>query len=203
MLGSLIRRLRTDQQGWSLVELLVVMTLFSGLMGICFSVLISVQNQTADGLARDEAVVQANLGLAQIDRQVRSGNVVITPGTVGELANSLRVYTQTYGVRKCVQWQVYQGTLRYRSWDPLGDGTVVNSWSVVARNLVDDPSAAPRPSFQPVQQLAGSQAQSVRVNLWIKPLQDKGKPVEISTVLFGRNTVYGFPGDVCSNVPPA
>jgi hypothetical protein len=43
----------------------------------------------------------------------------------------------------------------------------------------------------------------VRVNLWLKPTQDKGKPVEVSTILFGRNTVYGFPADVCSPVPPA
>lgn len=70
---------RDDDAGYSLVELLVVMAIFTGLLTIVFGVLITVQKQTRDNLGRDEQVQQAELGLAQIDRQVRSGNVITVP----------------------------------------------------------------------------------------------------------------------------
>lgn len=188
--------------GWTLIELLVVMTLFSVVMVMVFTVLIQVQRQTRDNLGRAEQTSQARLGLAQIDRQVRSGNVVIDPATAGELPRSLRVYTQTDGVRRCVQWQVTDEVLRYRSWDPDWStvGTV-EPWRVVARSLVSDASA-PQP-FRKETAAGGSQAQSVRVTLWLKADSAVGKPVEMTTVLSGRNTIYGYPADVCSPVPPA
>jgi len=195
----LARRRCDDQGGWSLIELLVVMMLFAGILGIVFKVLIAVEKQTVDGVARAESVQQAKLGMAQIDRQVRSGNVVIDPAAAGELPRSLRVYTQTNGVHKCVQWQVYNETLRFRSWDPVGGGSAVDDWSIVARDVIDN-GTQPVP-FVRVASAGGSQAQSVRVILWLKAGSSNRKPVEISTVLFGRNTVYGYPADLCANVP--
>lgn len=199
-----LRAAREDRQGgWSLIELLVVMMLFSLVMVMVFTVLIQVQQQTRDNLGRAEQTAQARLGLAQIDRQVRSGNVVIDPATSGELPRSLRVYTQTDGVRRCVQWQVIDEVLRYRSWDPgwsTSAGTV-DDWRVVARSLVSDASAPQ--TFRKETAAGGSQAQSVRVTLWLQAETADGKPVEMTTVLSGRNTIYGYPADVCSPVPPA
>jgi prepilin-type N-terminal cleavage/methylation domain-containing protein len=203
-LVSLRQRLSGQQPdaGFSLVELLVVMAITSGLMGIVFMVLNTVQLQTRDNLGRVDQVQQAKLGLAQIDRQVRSGNVVVDPDQAGELPRSLRVFTQTDGVRKCVQWQVHQDGLRFRSWDPgwnTGLGAV-EPWRVVARHVRTD---APAKNFEKVTDNGGSQAQSVLVRLWLQAKEAGGKPVEVTTVLSGRNTVYGYPADVCSPVPPA
>jgi prepilin-type N-terminal cleavage/methylation domain-containing protein len=192
-----------NQAGYSLVELLVVMTIFSGLLSIVFGVLITVQRQTKDTLSREQQIFQAKLGLAQIDRQVRSGNVLIDPTAPGELPRSLRVYTQTDGVRRCVQWQVTTPGLRFRSWDPgwnTGAGTV-DPWRVIARDVRSDPAAPP--TFEPVTTAGNSQAQSIRVRLWVKASDAGGKPVEATTVLTGRNTIYGYSADVCSPVPSA
>ena len=47
----------------------------------------------------------------QIDRQVRSGNVIADPANEGTALSgvepyyALRVYTQTDGVFQCVQWR--------------------------------------------------------------------------------------------------
>ena len=190
---------RAGDTGTSLIELMVVMLITSGLMTIVFGVLIGVQKQTRDNLGRVDQLQQAKLGLAQIDRQVRSGNVVVDPDQAGELPRSLRVFTQTDGVRKCVQWQVHQSTLRFRSWD-AGIGGAVEPWRVVARNVRSD---APAKNFEKVTDNGGSQAQSVLIRLWLKAEEANGNPVEVTTVLSGRNTVYGYPADVCSPVPPA
>jgi prepilin-type N-terminal cleavage/methylation domain-containing protein len=191
------------EAGYSLIELLVVMVILSGLLGLVFGILLTVQNQTKDTLGREQEVTQAKQALAQIDRQVRSGNVVIDPSTAGELPRSLRVYTQTDGVRRCVQWQVTVAGLRFRSWEPGWTMTVgtVDPWSVVAQNVRSD-MAAPV-SFQRMTSPGGSQAQSIRVRLWLKAADSRGKPVEATTVLTGRNTIYGYSADVCSPVPPA
>ncbi len=192
------RAATTGDAGFSLVELLVVVLVTSGITGIAFLALHTVQLQTRDNLGRVAQVQQAKLGLAQIDRQVRSGNVVVDPEQAGELTRSLRVYTQVDGVRACVQWQVdpSSSTLRFRSWAPGGAG--VQPWRVVARHLRGQ---QPAKNFEKVTDNGGSQAQSVLVRLWMDADEAGGKPVEVTTVLSGRNTVYGYPADVCSPVP--
>lgn len=200
--GRHLSRTGPDDGGWSLVELLVAMSIFGVLVAMSFSILVTVQRQTKDNLARVEQTAQARLGLAQIDRQVRSGNVVIDPATAGELPRSMRVFTQTDGVRRCVQWQVVAGTLRFRSWDPDWSTVgAVEGWRVVARSVISD-SRAPV-TFTKETASGGSQAQSVRVRLWLQAEGADGRPVEMTTVLSGRNTIYGYPVDVCSPVPPA
>ena len=192
------RAARTGDAGFSLVEMLVVILVTSGITGIAFLVLHTVQLQTRDNLGRVAQVQQAKLGLAQIDRQVRSGDVVVDPDQAGELSRSLRVYTQVDGVRACVQWQVdpAANTLRFRTWAPGGTG--VQPWRVVARHLR---AQQPPKNFEKVTDNGGSQAQSVLVRLWLDADEAGGKPVEVTTVLSGRNTVYGYPADVCSPVP--
>src|SRR5664279_746264 len=75
-----VARRRDDQdQGFSLAELLVSMTIFAMLMGITVAVLISVMYQSRASQARALAIEDMRLGLSQIDRQVRSGDVILNP----------------------------------------------------------------------------------------------------------------------------
>ena len=194
---------RSRDAGYSLAELLVVMSIFGIISAVVLTVLVTVQRQARDKSGRSEQVRQARLGRSQIDRQVRSGTVVVDPARAGELPRSLRVYTQTDGVRRCVQWQVVDRTLRYRSWDPnWGAGGTVDAWQVVARTLLAD-AGQPAANFERVTAAGGSQAQSVRVRLYLQAQESGGRPVEVTTVLSGRNTVYGYPANVCSPTPPA
>lgn len=223
------RRLRAHddsrESGWTLMELLVSMTIFIGLITVVFSILVSVSAQTKDNLARTRAVDEAQLGLMQIDRQVRSGNVISDPAAESVAGSgvptyySLRVYTQTDGVFQCVQWRVRYpagsefGLLEYRSWKPSWQSTGgVSQWRVTARNVVKPSSATvvpADPSTWPpffVEQNAAelsSQAQTIRVTLRIKdPAQRaRSQPATVTSVLTGRNTVYGYPADSCSVIP--
>lgn len=213
-----------DQGGWTLVELIVAMSIFAGLLVVVFTILVEVSEQTKDNLARSRAVDQAQIGLMQIDRQVRSGNVISNPADESSAASgvpqyySLRVYTQTDGVFQCVQWRVRYpsgsnyGVLEYRSWKPqwqtLGG---VQAWSVVARNVVkptgtlnvNDPTTWPPFFVQPTDAESSSEAQTIRVTLRVKDPSQRAssKPATVTSVLTGRNTIYGYPSNTCGTVP--
>jgi len=208
-------RARPRDEGWTLIELMVSMSIFIALLTIVFSLLVTMSQQTADNMSRAQQVAEVRLGLSQIDRQVRSGNVISdpnleTPANSGVPANySLRVYTQTDGTNRCAQWRVIfpsgpptGGELQFRSWqtDWLSTG-VVTAWRVVARDLV-----APTPTDAPFQRVAApasSIAQSVQVTLWVKGpgSRSASAPTVIASVLTGRNTIFGYPADECAAVP--
>ena len=191
----------------TLVETLVVMIIFSALLAIIYGVLISVQRQTVDTVRRADSVDQARIGLAQIDRQVRSGNVFYDP-VYETLPMSMRVYTQSNGIPRCVQWQVTGGELRTRSWEPL-TGVIEDDWHPIARNIVNvvdlDPTTVdPEAPFA----LAGGGATTsygsrlVDVKFLVKDPKAGGKPVEVRASLSGRNTQYGFDPGVCTSPAP-
>lgn len=217
------RAKREDRDGgWTLVELIVSMTIFIGLLTIVFTMLVSYSTQTKDNIARTRAVDQAQVGLMQIDRQVRSGNVISDPATEATSGSgvppyyALRVYTQTDGVYQCVQWRVRfpnttpYGQLEFRSWQP-GSVATATPWRVVAHNVVkptgtfsaSDPTTWPPFFVQATDAEASSQAQTIRLTLRLKdPSQSaKSKPATVTSTLTGRNTIYGYPSDSCGVTP--
>ena len=223
-----VRRVRErsrEDEGYTLVELIVVMSIFVGLMVIVFSVMLQMARQTKDNLGRTEAVDQARIGLMHIDRQVRSGNVIADPATESSITSgvpqyySLRVYTQTDGVYQCVQWRVRYptgstfGLLEYRSWKPGWQSTgLVDPWRVVARGIVkpasgavveSDPTTWPPFFVEQTNAEMSSTAQTIRVTLRMKdPSQSaQATPSVVTSTLTGRNTVFGYPADTCSPVP--
>lgn len=216
---------KRDDQGFSLVELLVSMTIFSVLMALIFSLFITMLNQSSDNLARTRSVEQARLGISQIDRQVRSGNVILDPANDGLTEAgvppyySLRVYTQENGDDKCAQWRVIFdtpsdkfGRLEFREWDAGAPSTSTN-WSSVANN-VEAPSgsfvasdAQTWPPFWVDNTTAtgttDTKAQNIRITLRMgDPESDPdAKPASVTSVVTGRNTVFGFSPDNCTAIP--
>lgn len=203
-----------NQRGFTLVELLVAMLIFSIIMALVMIVLIRVSYSAADNMARTSQVKNAELGLMQIDRQVRSGNVILNPAN--ELTAhsdvpagfSLRVFTQTDGVHQCVQWRVKidpttdRGVLEYRSWDPdyTSLGLTPDEWAVVAHDLVPDPAGDP-----PFTRGGGSDTDeatpSVNVAVFVQAERTRSAPTAVRTTLTGRNTIYGYQIDRCDDVP--
>lgn len=216
-----MRRARSEEDGFTLVELLVSMTIFSVLMAIILSLMITMMYQAKDNLGRQRAVEQGRLGLSQIDRQIRSGNLILDPindgvAESGVPANySLRIYTQEGGDDKCVQWRVIFygssefGQLEYREWEP-GDTTTATSWSRVASNVVaptvtfaeSDPQSWP-PFWVDTTLPTGTDAQNIRITLRLNDpdAREDAKPQVLTSVITGRNTVYGYPSLTCNLVP--
>lgn len=202
MLEALLRRARKSarEDGVTLVELLVTIAIFSVVLAMTYSVLITVQKQTSDTTARADAVGDARLALQQIDRQVRSGNVLYDPASE-TLPLSMRIFTQANGDKRCVQWQVLDGVLRSRSWSSSWqtDG-LVSGWGVVARNVVNT-AATPPFSLQGGSTVFGSRL--VDINLMVKAPRSGGQAIDVTSSISGRNTAYGYDSGMCSPVPTA
>jgi prepilin-type N-terminal cleavage/methylation domain-containing protein len=212
-----IRRMRSDE-GVSLPELLVTMAIFSLVMSIVFTAMIAIQRQTKEVEGTAAAASQVRAGLAQIDKQVRSGNVLYSPAdepagvpscqSSGTSGTCMRVYTQTNGTQRCVQWQVIAdasrpGTslLRSRAWTPTWttDGNV-SAWGTVARGLVTSPSVMP---FTLQGGATAYKSRLLDVRLEAVNTRRPTKPTVITSSLAGRNTNYGYDTGLCSPVPPA
>lgn len=191
----------------TLIELLVSMSIFSMVIAIAFSALIAVQRQTGDTTARSDSVDQTRLGLAHMDRQIRSGNVLFDPANEAALGfpMSMRIYTQANADNKCVQWQISAGQLRMRSWSPdwPAVGSTLSGWSTVARDVVNDATVTADTPFRLVGATSAYSARVVDVLLRVKSPKAGGKAVDVTTSLTGRNTVYGYDQNVCSPIPPA
>ena len=201
MLDLLRRRsYRRDETGTTLVEILISMTIFSLALAMVYSVLITVQRQTTDQTSRADSVGNARLALQQMDRQVRSGNVLYNPATEA-LPLSMRVYTQANGDQRCVQWQVDNTKLRTRSWSTtwLTDGQV-SAWAVVAHDVVNT-AAAPPFALQGGSTAYGSRL--IDITLLVKSPTADGGPVNVTSSLSGRNTAYGYDPGICSPIPSA
>lgn len=219
-----------DDSGMTLAELLVSMFIFSLLMAITTAIMINLMYMTRDNLGRVDAAQEARLGISQIDRQVRSGNVIMDPANETVLGSgvapyySLRIYTQEGDAPKCAQWRVIAdnpgelGRLEYRHWSPnYPTDPFVADWAVVARNVVVPPATTPDPAdpatWPPfwkdpttlVSGAASTPAQNVRITLKLKTpeMREDSVPVSISTVVTGRNTVLGYSESNCSFIPPA
>lgn len=219
---------RRDDSGMTLVELLVSMLIFAILMAITTAVMINMLYMSRDNLGRVQAAQDARLGLSQIDRQVRSGNVILDPsletyaGSQVAPYYSLRIFTQEGTTPKCAQWRVYDddsdgiGELQYRHWSPnYPTDPVVAPWAVVAHDVVVTPSVTPvssdsstwPPFWKDPSLIAGTAgatpAQNVRITLHIQTpeMREGSKPVSISSVVTGRNTVMGYSESNCSSIP--
>ncbi len=174
------------------------MLIFAVIMVGVYSVLITVQRQSRDISGREETVGNARLATEQMDRQIRSGNVLYDPAKEA-LPLSMRVYTQANGDDRCIQWRVLGTQLQMRAWSPgwRTDGKVT-SWGVTARGL-QNTSATPPFALEGGSTAYGSRL--VDIDLRVKDPASSGNVLQIKTSLSGRNTLYGFDPGICSDVP--
>jgi prepilin-type N-terminal cleavage/methylation domain-containing protein len=226
MLRDLRARARRDDRGLTLTELLVAMAIFSGAVALAFSAVITIVRMSTEAQRTADASAELRIAIAQIDRQVRSGNVLFSPANettdgceaVGQFAGTcMRIYTQSNGEQRCVQWQVLEDTtpgaregthvLRTRSWDPdwISGTSEVTPWSVVARDLHYEPGETDAPFTLSAALDVGTPVTAYGERMLVLHLESvdtrTGKPVAIDSSITGRNTSYGYSGGQCSPVP--
>lgn len=212
-------RAKSDQ-GTTLVELVVSMTIFSVVIVIVMGALITLMTVSNGAFTRADAQSEIRTGLADISKQMRSGNVLFSPkdeplgpvhsciaaadGT--DRGSCMRIFTQTNGIPRCVQWQVLEispggngkAILRTRNWDPLwSTSNDVTPWRTVARGLTLD---AANPPFE----LEGATTPYDRrlLDVGLKSYDaDRHLNVTIDSSISGRNTSYGYDTGRCEPVP--
>jgi prepilin-type N-terminal cleavage/methylation domain-containing protein len=202
-------RLR-GEAGVTLPELVVAMSILAVVLLVFTSTLATVQNVVVRENARSELNNNARLALQTIDRNVRSGNLLYDPAS--EAGNDpydalatgymLRVYTQAkhqpVDEPRCALWLIDdQQQLKYRWWPAL-DPDSATDWRVVATAVVN------RDLSEPAFTLGGDGRTInveflVNANLASEP--DATQAFEAS--LTGRNTSFGYPVNVCEDLPAA
>jgi type II secretory pathway pseudopilin PulG len=197
----------------TLAELLVAMFVMGIAMMIFSSVLASVQRGVVAQESLNRTLESARLAVQQLDREIRSGNVLYDPAlenngqpscTGCEPGFTLRIATQsnadTRGGHTCVLWQIDdQQRLLTRRWPPNvpADAT---AWRVVATGLVN--RALGEAAFAiDTDPLKGGRTLNITLAL-NQDLEDRpGQTVRIRAALTGRNTSYDYPTNVCSTTP--
>jgi len=200
-------RCRSSDEGWTFVELAVVL----GLMGIVAAALIGflTASQTTFGrqVSRSVSNDELRLAIQSIDREVRSGNVIYDPAGESwstEIASgmALRVYSQTNGDPRCVQWRITaDGELQRRSWKSTDPEGTKSGWRIVAtgiRNREEDPPVAAfeRPSGQP-------NILNVQLRTNEGDTDKKGSTVQVDVSISGRNTLFFPTSSACGPASPA
>jgi type II secretory pathway pseudopilin PulG len=216
------RRRAEGEQGTTLVELIVAMSIFSFVVVLTLSALVGVQKETQRVMQREDAITQLRQGMAQIDRQVRSGNVLYSPrnevGVTTGCSSSatepagdcMRIHTYGTGnaLQKCVQWQLQPdasrpGTSRLmtRSWTPPWQvGGTRPPFRTVATGLLNRQIDGEWP-FR-LEAASATSQRVLKLSLLTSPKDTSARAVALESSISGRNTHYGRDANICTPVPP-
>lgn len=188
-----------SQSGFTLLETVVSMSILSIVLVMTLTILNVVQRSVAKETVRSEITDEVRLAAQQVDKQIRSGNVLYA-ATSGGMA--LKIYTQANGTQKCVEWRIQGDQLQWRSWNTtwLLDG-VVSGWRIAARDVVNATQSPPVPAFT----LDTSQSQFgnrlMRISFLTQRGASNGRPARLDLSISGRNTEYGYPTSACDSAP--
>ena len=204
-----MRPLRSND-GMTLVELVVAMSMLSVVLLIFTSVLASVQRSVVVNQRYSEANDEARLALQQLDRELRSGNVINDPadaitGFTDAPANQrLLIYTQanlpTRGEAQCELWKVTaDAKLQVRRWTP-GSSSWATSWRTVAEYIINR-STGVNAFTMNTDPLKGERTVDVRLQVNPDPVANPDRTIELQASLTGRNTSYNYPTNICQTLP--
>jgi prepilin-type N-terminal cleavage/methylation domain-containing protein len=222
MLASHLGRMREDERGMTLPELLVAMSIFSVISIIVLNTLVSVQRSVVRATEWQQNNDQARLAIETIDRQIRSGGLLYSPGSVsGNAGAELIVYTQSsapafkdptypasgYSGNRCVEWRVSGGNLQTRWWRSqyLSDGSVgtlnTTTWRIVATGVVNYTSPNNLAVFSlDSDPLKGGRTINVALLVNTAFSVRPNETVKIQAALTARNTASGL-STACPSQP--
>jgi type II secretory pathway pseudopilin PulG len=195
------------------IEMTMTVALLSVVLGILFTVLVSIQDNLVRQTSRSNSNDQVRLAVQQLDREIRSGNVLYDPSSESDPSHyifpgmSLRIYTQANATTRatsgapgarCVQWRIKYDLakanyeLQRREW--VQDASTSTDWRVIADHITNRVSPTKSAfAVDPARRI-------VNVALLARDNTRNGSAVEVDTTIEGRNTIYGYPNTVCANV---
>ena len=206
------RRIRpSSDAGFTLTELLVASAILSIVLLVFTTTFSSIQRAVSDEQVRSVNNDNVRLALENLDRLVRSGNVLIDPAltdtdckSTGSSHQCLLAYTQANGTTaqpaRCIQWRVQGTSLQTRYWLPVpaSKAATVTSWRTVADGILNLDTSPVTETFaldaDPLKQeraveilfLVGTSAEGLQ-----------GPIARVEATLTARNTSYGYLSDAC------
>lgn len=221
MRGTLASRARPSrgERGMSLIEVMVAMAIMGVVLVVFLSIFASVQSAVSREDDKTRNNDQARLAMEELDREVRSGNVLYDPSMeTGPPSGvptctgcvpgfTLRIYTQSNANTRqpapgyeCRLWRITDAQeLQTRFWTP-GQSNDASTWSTVATGIVNRivPSG-PVTAFALTSDYANKFDRTIDITLLVNNdwAHHQGDTVRIELSITGRDTTYGFPATVC------
>ncbi len=200
------------ERGATLVELMVALVVLGLALGVIYGALIQMTRLLARTTAVSVANQQTEVAVAEVDRDIRSGNVLYDPSTLNDPAAgiypgmALLLYTQNNAPQapvpnRCVEWRVDRQLLQTRYWSPAwrSDG-IVSPWRTVAAGIVNATVSPQVSAFSLPGAAYGGRLVSVDLLAASAP---GATPSQLQVSVTGRNTLYGYPQTVCASIPPS
>ncbi len=192
----------------TLLELVTAMSLLGVILVGLLMTMNGAQRNLDKQVSRSASNDQVRLAIENLDRELRSGDVLYDPANdsyaAGDIAPgySLRIYTEsnlpTRGAKMCVQYRITSGgKLQRRMWDPSNPPTSLG-FNTVATSLVNRSESPAVPAFT----LTGLNL--INLTFDVQDEAAKGNPVRVQASVSGRDTVQTQSIPVlCGPTPPA
>jgi len=194
------RHLDPREDGYTVIEMMVAMSALAIALTIFTSLLINVQTNVGAQTDRSVNEDQGKLAMEQLDREIRSGNILYDPLVDDPTGFRLRVYTQTNGTPfRCVEWRVSGGDLLRRQRDPGYGLPWPANWRIVAEHVVNVDRGVKAFTLDP-DPTKGFRTLDVTIIVNVDPSHPTSD-VKLSQAITGRNTSYGYPVSVCDPKP--
>lgn len=132
------RRLRSGDDGTSLIEMLVVTVIFTLILAIISTAIVSMTKQSQKESGQTNDLDAARKVIELLDHSVRYANAVSAPGTGTDGSYYVEWQSGNSGQQQtCTQWRYVPtgGKLQWRTWQPplSGVGTVTpTGWATAA-----------------------------------------------------------------------
>jgi type II secretory pathway pseudopilin PulG len=136
--------------GFTITEVIIAGFIMSVVAAAFLTILHSVQTNLVRQENRSINNDQARLAMEDLDREIRSGEVLYAAEVLAPLADKyeLRVYTQSNAPTRnlgnpiCIQWRISSQQLLKRTW-LSGNPAGATGWRVVAENVVNQNTSTP------------------------------------------------------------
>jgi prepilin-type N-terminal cleavage/methylation domain-containing protein len=136
-------RRRDEEDGFSLPELLIAMTIFAAFLAVITATVSTMMQDIRHTTTVNYAAAQNAHAFDTFDQEIRPASAVNIPGlgTNGQDFYIEFLTTTLQGNPVCRQWRLLVATdqLQQRSWTPITSGTPtdLSAWSLVANGVVN------------------------------------------------------------------
>jgi len=179
---------RRSEAGITAVELVITSSMLLTVLALVIPLVVggfkTVRRQESRVASND----QAYLALTQVERDVRSGNVITVPGAIaGQVGMEVRVFTQARSNPRCVQYRIFENRLERRTRQP-GDEAIYPwpaYWSTVAEGVTNAARTPVAPAFT-----RSSDRQMLTIDLYVNRAEREAASIRVTSTVTGRNTKY-------------
>jgi type II secretory pathway pseudopilin PulG len=194
--------------GDSLIETMIVMVIFTLVLGIITSAIVSMMRQVDKQTGLADTLGNSRKAIEVLDGQVRFANAITTPTIVASGDDYVEFRTiQNDQTQLCTQWRYHVATaaLQYRTWKPPASGPATpTAWLTTALSITPVPgtpvfSFTPPPGTALPSPSPGANIPLPHQSLYVDFVTSDGAPKQSSTSQVGITGINSTLGVATNN----